>query len=322
MNSLVTTIAWVLFLSPQTPPQTPSVLERQLLFERRAVTSVRQILAFELDAELPSLSFADWFEKVVGPGAGVRWQLAECADERTEVPNDIRACVETSAVLLDGRLVILRVSVGTFKKGRVGTPTFCFGAISQNGELYTVRRLRDLPNMLRAPGILANRPAANNHSVIRLPGLNIPRVTLAAPNAYIAVALAWNEEEISLPLTLEEPSPPEPPLPPDNMAPSKSPSAAKNQSAAQRLIQGAAIHKAQPVYPPNAKKFNVSGQVEVRVNISAEGHVKEAVATSGHPLLRDAAAAAARKWIFRPTMANGVPVGTQLVLTFDFSVPR
>lgn len=321
MNSFLPVTTMVAWLLLGTQPQQPAMLEKQLLFEKQSVAEVQRVPASDLDARLPMLPFADWFEKVIGPGAGVNWQLSECADERTEVPNDIRACVETSAILLDGRLVILRVSVGTFKKGRVGTPTFCFGAISQNGELYTVRRLRDLPNILRAPA------AVNRRSVIKLPGLNIPRVTLAAPDAYMAVAPAWNGEEIGLPVTFEyptapEPPPPKPPHPTGGAAPSKPPSPTESQRPSGRFVQGPAIHKEQPTYPPNAKKFNAAGSVEVRVTISAEGRVTSATAISGYPLLRDAAASAARKWIFNPTTINGVPVETQLVLTFDFSVPR
>ena len=49
------------------------------------------------------------------------------------------------------------------------------------------------------------------------------------------------------------------------------------------------ISKAQPRYPPSAKRFNISGTVDVQVTISEAGRVTEAKAISGHPLLRGAA---------------------------------
>jgi outer membrane biosynthesis protein TonB len=49
--------------------------------------------------------------------------------------------------------------------------------------------------------------------------------------------------------------------------------------------------------------------------------VTEAGAIGGHPLLRGAAEEAARQWVFKPTMLKGVPVETQVVLTFVFKVP-
>jgi TonB family protein len=51
------------------------------------------------------------------------------------------------------------------------------------------------------------------------------------------------------------------------------------------------------------------------------GRVTKAVAISGHPLLREAALEAARRWEFEPTLAGGVPVETELVLTFNFTTP-
>ena len=81
MNSfavVTAVIACLLFLNTQS--QNPSVLEKRLLLEKRALVDTKRLLASDLDTELPRLSFADWFEKVVGPGAGVIWQLSECGE--------------------------------------------------------------------------------------------------------------------------------------------------------------------------------------------------------------------------------------------------
>src|SRR5262252_4218202 len=42
-------------------------------------------------------------------------------------------------------------SVGTFKKGVTGQPAIFSAVIESGEELYQVRRLRDLPGMLRSP---------------------------------------------------------------------------------------------------------------------------------------------------------------------------
>jgi protein TonB len=85
---------------------------------------------------------------------------------------------------------------------------------------------------------------------------------------------------------------------------------------------GDAIKKAQPQYPAKAKRVNASGPVDVQITISAGGLVTVAKAISGHPLLREAAEEAARQWVFKPATLNGVPVETQIVLTFVFKVPQ
>lgn len=283
-----------------------------------AVTDTQRTLASDLDAQLPKLPFADWFEKVVGPGAGITWQLSECADQQKEEPNDMRACVEASAILRDGRLVILRVAVGTFKRGRIGSPAFSFGAIGQEGELYLVRRLRDLPGQL-FPWRSAKK------SAIKLPAVLIPKITLIATN--IPVGLLETA-------TIEEPPPP-PAIPTGENLEGASEEEPQVLASTSRELQsppvaseglkilgsvswGGVISKTQPRYPPSAKRFNIAGPVDVQVTISETGRVTEAKAVSGHPLLGKAAEEAARQWVFKPAMLKGVPVETQIVLTFVF----
>src|SRR5215468_6749127 len=115
--------------------------------ESQVVDNTKRTFASELDAELPRLSFAEWFEKIIGPGTGVVWQLSECgerAEDSLNVAGDTRACVEANTILADGRKVILMIAVGTFKKGIIGPPAFQFGVIEQEGKLHSILRLRDL----------------------------------------------------------------------------------------------------------------------------------------------------------------------------------
>jgi TonB family protein len=311
MNSFAikTLIALCLFLNNQ-PTQSP--------WEKQALADTQRTLASELDAELPRLSFAEWFEKVVGPGTVVIWQLSECGELAEAAPNatvDMRACVEVNSILPNGRKVIVMVVVGTFKKGITGAPAFHFGVIQQKNELYPIRRLRDLEQLLLEPGKQVAR------STVKLPELNTPKIGVVANNAYLNSSPALSGEEFSLPALIEE-TPPAPPPPPTKSVSSNAASTAENQSAPGGVLQGTPIFKSQPAYPQNARRFNASGSVEVRVTISEMGRVTSATAISGHPLLRPAAVEAALKWIFKPTTVNGVPVETQLVLTFDFPAPR
>jgi TonB family protein len=278
----------------------------QTSLEKRAVGGTQRALASELDAELPSLPFSEWFEKVIGPDAGVVWQLSECGEKvelMADGTGDAQACVEANSILADGRRVIVMITVGTFKKGVTGPPAFRFGVIEDKGELSRIPRLRDLQNLLLSPG----KPV--DKSVVRLPELNMPNVRPAANSANGAQTSAWSGEDFGRLMTLEDSEPP--PKPPER---------SKTQGA---LRQGAPKVKPQPTYPRNnnAKRFNASGPVEVQVTISVTGRVSNATAIKGHPLLREAALEAARRWEFEPTTIDGVPMETQLVLTFVFTVP-
>jgi len=315
MNSFIavtTLIPFFLFLNNQ-PAQSS--------LEKRAVADTQRILASELDAELPRLPFTDWFGKVVGPGTGMIWQLSECGDRLEASPDatgDARACVEVNTILSDGRKVILMIAVGTFKKGVIGSPAFHFGVIERKGNLYPIRRLRELEQLLSAPG----NPAEKR--VVDLPEANLPKIGLAANNEYVAGEPTLNVKELGRLVENGEPPPAEPPPaepPRTRSAPSNSTSNAETQKVSGVVIQGAPKFKPQPKYPQNARRFNASGMVEVRVTISITGRVTKASAIKGHPLLRDAAVEAARRWEFEPTMVDGTPVETELVLIFEFAVP-
>jgi len=87
------------------------------------------------------------------------------------------------------------------------------------------------------------------------------------------------------------------------------------------VLQGSATRRVEPAYPPLAKAARVSGAVVVEVTIDEEGNVIAARAISGHPLLKDAAVAAARGWTFSQTTLQGVPVKVIGTITFNFLLP-
>ncbi len=84
------------------------------------------------------------------------------------------------------------------------------------------------------------------------------------------------------------------------------------------VLNGKAISMALPDYPEIAKQAKASGSVTVQITIDETGHVIEARAVSGHPLLQAAAAAAARQSVFAPTKLSGEPVQVSGVLIYNF----
>jgi protein TonB len=84
------------------------------------------------------------------------------------------------------------------------------------------------------------------------------------------------------------------------------------------VLSGKATSRPQPAYPPMARAAGVEGTVIVEVTVSESGSVISAKALSGHPLLRDAAVAAARNWRFTPTLLSGTPVKVIGTIAFNF----
>jgi len=282
-------------------------------FEKQALALVREMPASALDAELSSRPFASWFEQVTGPKAGVVWQLTECGEQIVapdKTGQDLPACAEVNANLPDGRKVFVVISVGTFKKGLTGKPEFFRAVLEQNKQFYQASRLRDLPEMLRAPDSFSNslpdkRPATQTkEQIVNLPAINADSVQTATlsqnpspPSSIVPGAQGQVETQ---------PTAPPLPLPQEP------------EKVSEGVLQGRAITKVNPVYPPSARKMNATGTVEVEVTISERGIVVEATAISGHFALRSAAVEAARKWVFNPSIFSGAPVRIKGVLTFTF----
>jgi TonB family protein len=110
--------------------------------------------------------------------------------------------------------------------------------------------------------------------------------------------------------------PPPPPLPPGEIGDTPSQSGGRTISGG--VLDGKAISKPAPVYPAIAKAARASGTVIVKVTVDESGDVISANAISGHPLLKNAAALAARQAKFTPTKLGGVAVKVTGTLTYNF----
>ncbi|MGA3213864.1 MAG: energy transducer TonB, partial [Terriglobales bacterium] len=80
--------------------------------------------------------------------------------------------------------------------------------------------------------------------------------------------------------------------------------------------------KAPPaLYPEEAVREGIQGQVWMRVLISATGKVEKVQLLSGNPLLAEAAVSTAKKYRFKPYIKNGKPteLWTKIPLDFYFS---
>lgn len=87
------------------------------------------------------------------------------------------------------------------------------------------------------------------------------------------------------------------------------------------VLNGKALELPAPAYPAAARAVRASGSVSVQLVIGEDGEVISATAVSGHPLLRSAAAEAAKLAKFAPTKLEGKPVKVSGVLTYNFVLP-
>jgi Gram-negative bacterial TonB protein C-terminal len=277
-------------------------------FEKRAISSAQKTSASDLDEALPDRPFSGWFNETIGPDAGVVWQLTQCGAPITapgETGQDLPACAEISAYLPDGRKVFVAISVGTFKKGMTGKPSFFLAVIQQNEELYPVRRLSDLPEGLRHPE--GPSPTGAKNRIADLPAIKMDSAWFISPFRYLGPTFA-SVPPVAGDLSQAEEPQAAPPPPTQALA-----------QVPERVALSRAITKVKPDYPPTAGEMNVTEVVEVEIIISEIGLVIGATAISGRFALRNAAEEAARKWVFEPATLNGAPVRVKSVLTFFFA---
>ena len=109
--------------------------------------------------------------------------------------------------------------------------------------------------------------------------------------------------------------------PPPAAAPTPAPTPKKPEGPIRMpssIISGKTIEKPAPPYPPIAKAAGIQGTVAVQIVIDEKGHVISARATSGPPLLMNAAVQAAYRASFTPTVLSGQPVKVTGSITYNF----
>ena len=77
-----------------------------------------------------------------------------------------------------------------------------------------------------------------------------------------------------------------------------------------------------PVYPDVASRAMVEGIVILEIAIEPNGKVDDVRVLRSIPLLDAAAVAAARQWVFAPTLYRGVPVSVTMTVSVRFSLTQ
>jgi TonB family protein len=158
----------------------------------------------------------------------------------------------------------------------------------------------------------------------------VPVVDVAAPSKKRTDAEA---EAVA-----NKPAPTQPPnvvsAPPMNVAEKSTPLAPTSAEAnaredvkipvkrvSEEVLRKAAIQIPEPQYPADAELARAAGPVQVEVIIDHNGVVTTARATSGNPMLFDAATSAASKARFLMSAFSDQPTGAYGVLTYNFARP-
>jgi protein TonB len=78
------------------------------------------------------------------------------------------------------------------------------------------------------------------------------------------------------------------------------------------------IRAAKPVYPPNAMRNFITGDVRITAEVRPDGHVGKVTVISGPPALREAAVEAMKQYEYEPATKGGKPQPSQITTTIKF----
>jgi protein TonB len=79
------------------------------------------------------------------------------------------------------------------------------------------------------------------------------------------------------------------------------------------------VHQVAPVYPAEAQRKGIHGNVVLNALVGKDGHVRSVEKISGNPILAKAAISAVRQWVYEPTLIHGQPVDVHLTVTVSFA---
>ncbi len=80
------------------------------------------------------------------------------------------------------------------------------------------------------------------------------------------------------------------------------------------------IKKVAPVYPAEALKQRVSGNVLLEATTDISGRIRTLKVISGNPLLNNSAIAAVKRWIYEPYIVNRKPVPVKFTVNVTYSL--
>ena len=80
------------------------------------------------------------------------------------------------------------------------------------------------------------------------------------------------------------------------------------------------IDEVQPSYPAIAKAARIQGTVVLAATIGKSGTIQDLKVVSGPAMLQQAALDAVRRWRYRPTVLDGVPVDVDTTISVVFTL--
>lgn len=107
--------------------------------------------------------------------------------------------------------------------------------------------------------------------------------------------------------------------------PSNAPGKDQNQAIVKipaNVVAGRILTHPIPVYPKDAKKKHITGQVVLHAIIGTDGKIQQLVALTGPEELRASALDAVQRWTYLPYEISGRPIAVDTTITVSYNMGR
>lgn len=88
------------------------------------------------------------------------------------------------------------------------------------------------------------------------------------------------------------------------------------------VMQKQIVHKVPPIYPEDAKKAQIAGNVQLEAVIGKAGEAENLKVVSGPKELQQSALDAVRQWTYKPFLLNGEPVEVKTTININYSLQQ
>jgi hypothetical protein len=123
--------------------------------DARAVAAAKHASVHRMDSSLPDTPLEKWLREVVGPKAGITWEVNDCGEQtgnpEVDKGRDFPMCVEAQVRLKPANTLHISVSVGTLKTGvHPGSIRFADAVVEQPGARYkSISKLSQVPEAIK-----------------------------------------------------------------------------------------------------------------------------------------------------------------------------
>lgn len=194
--------------------------------------------------------------------------------------------------------------------GNAAEPAPPQGALAPNAEAATKSESEEPSPRSQAPPSAPLKAPADRTSAQPPVSISIGR---SAPKENSPLTLNLPESPVSASASVAITSRRSIQVVPENAAPAS--------QQGQNVQIGQLFYRVEPFYPPEAEQQGIEGTVEVHASVGRDGKIMNAESVSGPRPLADAAVKAVREWRYKPTLFNGQPIESEVVVKMTFRLP-